>query len=58
MRCRPARAKELLDRPGTAVMMMNGRPMSTGWIVVDVDECATVDQVAAWIDESLALIDP
>lgn len=56
VRCRPDRTADLLSRPGAAAMVMNGRPMSKGWIVVAPPSCATSAQVQDWIGEALALI--
>lgn len=52
LRVGPARADVLLDRPGTEVMMMRGRPME-GWLRV---RGATLDDdavLAQWVAEGV-----
>ena len=42
------RADDLLDEPGTSVVVMRNRPM-TGWLDVDSEHLATLDQLSFWV---------
>lgn len=43
------RADDLLDEPGTSIVVMRNRPM-TGWLDVDTDHLATLNQLRRWVD--------
>ena len=43
------RADDLLDEPGTSVVVMRNRPM-TGWLDVDSEHLATLDQLRFWVE--------
>ena len=43
------RADELLDEPGTSIVVMRNRPMS-GWLDVDANHLATPLQLETWLD--------
>lgn len=46
------RADELLDEPGTSIVVMRNRPMN-GWIDVDAEHLATPDQLRFWVEVGL-----
>ena len=54
VRCDPARAAELLAKPGASWPQMRGKPMSQGWVVVTAEGTDSEDDFAAWIGEALA----
>lgn len=49
VRARADRADDLLDEPGATIVVMQNRPM-TGWIEVDAEHLATLDQLRFWVD--------
>ena len=48
----PARAEELLKRPGTSRAVIGKRTMSAGWIAVEAEQIAADEQLAFWIGEA------
>ena len=53
VRCDPARADELLTKPGASRPEMRGRPMSQGWVVVTSEGTDADDDFTAWISEAI-----
>lgn len=43
------RADELLDEPGTSIVVMRDRPM-TGWLDVNADHLDSLDQLEFWVE--------
>ncbi|SFN29199.1 TfoX/Sxy family protein [Actinomadura madurae] len=43
----------MLAEPGTATMVMRGRPLR-GWITVAPDACATPSALTTWVERGLA----
>lgn len=54
VRVDPARADDLLARPGVETMVMRGRPM-TGWLHVDRDRLDD-DALQRWVDEGVSYV--
>ena len=47
------RADELLDAPGTSIVVMRNRPM-TGWLDVDADHLLATARLRFWIEVGVA----
>jgi TfoX/Sxy family transcriptional regulator of competence genes len=52
----PDRHDELVVRPGARIMDFSGRPMR-GFLYVDAEAIRTDEQLAEWVDLSLAFVD-
>jgi len=53
VRVDPAEHDTMLEEPGTATMVMRGRPMR-GWITVTPEACATRSDLATWVGRGIA----
>lgn len=53
VRLSPAEAAVALDRPGTRLFDITGRPMK-GWLMVAGDACADDEVLQAWVEQSVA----
>jgi TfoX/Sxy family transcriptional regulator of competence genes len=53
VRVAPGDHDAMLAEPGTATMVMRGRPLR-GWITVSPDACATPSALATWVERALA----
>jgi predicted DNA-binding protein (MmcQ/YjbR family) len=51
----PEEAETLRAEPGVASVEMRGRPMR-GWLRVDQEATASEEQLASWVDRSVALV--
>lgn len=54
LRCPPDQLEELLRRKGARPAEMRGKPMSPGWIRVDVGAVGDDAVLGQWIDEAVA----
>ena len=54
LRCVPDQLDRLLRRDGAQPAEMRGKPMSPGWIRVDVDAVRDDTVLAQWIDDAVA----
>lgn len=55
VRIDPARATDILGRPGVRQMQMAGRPME-GYIIVEPEGTAEVTEFVAWLKEAEAFV--
>lgn len=53
LRCGPGRLDQLLRRNGARPAEMRGRPMSPGWIRVDLHAVADDTVLQQWIDDAV-----
>lgn len=54
LRCSPDHLDRLLRRDGARPAEMRGKPMSPGWIRVDVDAVKDDTVLGQWIDDAVA----
>lgn len=54
LRCPPGELDRLVQRNGARPAEMQGKPMSPGWIRVDVDAVGDDAVLREWIEEAIA----
>ncbi len=54
LRCAPGQLDRLLEREGAQPAEMRGKPMSPGWIRVDVETVRDDAVLRQWIDDAVA----
>lgn len=54
LRCAPGEVERLLRRNGAQWAEMRGKPMSPGWIRVDLEAVRDDPVLVEWIDEAVA----
>lgn len=54
LRCAPEEADDLVQRDGARAAEMRGKPMSRGWLRVDIDTLDDDAVLHEWIDVAVA----